>query len=402
MVLGLLSLASLFAGSLSGPCTTDLDCSLNGVCSNAVCVCDAPWNGTSCSVLQFRPAPTVGAYGESPNVTSWGGTPLLGDEPNTTWHMYVVEIEGAGCGLAQWKAQSTVVHAIASSPEGPYMRVSTVLKHEAHNPAALRHNGSWYIFHIGDGDAPKNVSACTGGEGPPPPAGHVVTKHAIHVSRSGPAGPFVPVPTGSEFIAHGCNNPSPMRHPNGTVYLGCTWSLRRAKQPDLSRWSKAWSIAPKSGRTWLNRSWEDPFLWVDARGNWHVLAHTYTDDVFPALSYSGHGFSTDGHHWHYSTEEPYDGTVRRVDGSTKYYATLERPKLLFTDPAYPFRPTHVINGASPVWDEGAPANPCGACRTPGQCVGCKVTPGMDWTFTLVRPLGGSGVAKVAAADSALF
>ena len=119
-------------------CTTDLDCSLNGVCTNTACACDAPWGGASCGVLQFSPAPTVAAYGESPNVTSWGGTPLLGDEPDAAWHLYVVEIEGAGCGLAQWKAQSTVVHAISSSPAGPYTRASTVLPHEAHNPAALR------------------------------------------------------------------------------------------------------------------------------------------------------------------------------------------------------------------------------------------------------------------------
>lgn len=33
-----------------------------------------------------------------------------------------------------------------------------------------------------------------------------------------------------------------------------------------------------SGRTWLNRSWEDCFLWVDRAGHWHVLAHTYTND----------------------------------------------------------------------------------------------------------------------------
>jgi hypothetical protein len=31
------------------------------------------------------------------------------------------------------------------------------------------------------------------------------------------------------------------------------------------------------------------------------------------------------------------------------FATLERPKLLFADKADPLRPTHLLNGASPVW-----------------------------------------------------
>ena len=371
----------------STACISDKDCSLNGLCTNGSCVCDPPWGGGKCGVLQFAPAPVTGAYGEAPNVTSWGGNAVLGDDGS--WHGYFTEISGAGCGLAQWKAQSTVVHAVASGPEGPYSRRGVVLSHEAHNPHVLRvpptagNNSSWYIFHIGSADAASNASACPG---PVPPSGRVVTKHAVHVSRTGPAGPFAPLAIDGAF--EGCNNPAPLLHPNGTTFLGCTWSLRRAPRPE-GPWSKAWSIAPKNahGRTWLGRSWEDPYIWVDARGHWHLLAHTYTDDVFPKLSYAGHGFSVDGHAWHFGKEEPYGGGIARADGTVKHYATLERPKLLFADPAHPLRPTHLLNGASPVWDASNNASsPCGACRTAGQCVGCKVSPGMDWTYTVVRPL----------------
>ena len=77
-----------------------------------------------------------------------------------------------------------------------------------------------------------------------------------------------------------------------------------------------------------------------------------------------------------------------MDGSVKNYSTMERPKLLFADEGDPLRPTHLLNGASPVWDSGS-SNPCGACET-GACVKCKVSPHLDWTYTVARPLAGKG------------
>jgi hypothetical protein len=135
----------------------------------------------------------------------------------------------------------------------------------------------------------------------------------------------------------------------------------------------------------MGRYWEDVFLWIDGRGHWHLLAHTYVDDPYPAQSISGHGYSRDGHHWTYSKTEPYSGAVQRADGTVKNYATMERPKLLFADPADPTRPTHLLNGASPVWDASS-KNPCDVCGTTRACVKCKVTQGVDWTYTVVRPL----------------
>ena len=189
-------------------------------------------------------------------------------------------------------------------------------------------------------------------------------------------------------------SPSPLVHPNGTVFLACTWSLRHAARPE-GPYSVPHAIQPAGavGRYWGGRYWEDPFLWVDKRGHFHVLSHTYVNEVWPKQSISGHGFSTDGHSWHYSRTEPYPATVARTDGSTSHFATMERPKLLFSDPEHPFQPTHLYNGASPVWaDSGnGTANPCGACGESrkgdvGNCVKCKVQPGMDWTYTTVRPL----------------
>ena len=54
-------------------CSTDLDCSLNGRCSQGRCECDKPWSGDSCGTMRFRPVSFPQGYGQSPNLTAWGG-----------------------------------------------------------------------------------------------------------------------------------------------------------------------------------------------------------------------------------------------------------------------------------------------------------------------------------------
>ena len=68
------------------PCSTDTDCSLNGVCTNQRCACDLPWGGESCGVLLFFPLPRPSAaYGYQPNVTSWGGNAVYGGGRRGGW-----------------------------------------------------------------------------------------------------------------------------------------------------------------------------------------------------------------------------------------------------------------------------------------------------------------------------
>lgn len=80
------------------------------------------------------------------------------------------------------------------------------------------------------------------------------------------------------------------------------------------------------GRCWDNKCWEDPYLWFDVRGNWHILAHAYTQSTYPVAGnkISGHGFSKDGIKWHWGEDEPYSNTVQHADGSSKTYSTVER------------------------------------------------------------------------------
>ena len=265
----------------------------------------------------------------------------------------------------------------------------------------------WQSYREGEGSAVPNAdwtayttavppsppSPPTPSPPPPPPPPSPNPGSTLHVSATGPGGPFVPVATKPP----GCNNPSPFLHPNGTLFLACTWALYRTSGADFPRgaWHGPVPIAPASrlpGAPKPIGAWEDPFLFVDRRGHFHVLAHVYTTRPFNRsveLAVSGHAFSLDGLRWTFSPHQPYSNAVSRADGSVQHFATLERPKLLFADPADPHRPTQLLNGASPVWGHNA-SDPCAMC---GNCCHCKVTSvsrgdedNVDWTYTLVRPV----------------
>ena len=60
-------------GSAALACTSDLDCSLNGVCTGGSCACDKPWSGAACESMNFKATTFPQGYGMSPNVTTWGG-----------------------------------------------------------------------------------------------------------------------------------------------------------------------------------------------------------------------------------------------------------------------------------------------------------------------------------------
>ena len=385
----------LLAVTSSAACQSDLDCSLNGICStNQTCTCDAPWGGAACELLIRGPTRVTGGgiYGYAPNVTSWGGNVIR--DGGGTWHLYASEMAGAGCGLHVWGGQSTVVHATATTVEGPFTKRTTVIASEAHNPQAMVINGSWYIFHIGTGDksgAPKDCNETARAPATGPAVDTLLATVAVAAGAGGgstlhrapaPDGPFQPVPGAPS----GCNNPSPARHPNGTLYLFCTWSIRASQSgtPE-GPWDAPVAVHPPTSKA---RHWEDPFLWIDARGHFHVLSHTWSALPYPSNAISGHAFSIDGGagSWQFSAAEPYDNLVRHADGTVQSFATLERPKLLFADPKRPHTPTHLINGASPVWLDGP--DPCAVCGPTGEvhCSHCKQQPGIDWTYTLMTPL----------------
>lgn len=128
----------------------------------------------------------------------------------------------------------------------------------SHNASPLRAtNGSYLLFHIGRGDANSSSSF-------------------LHHSES-PSGPWIPL------AGPYCNNPAPMIHPNGTFFVGCNnggFEIYRTDNPfndSNENWEfvttmdfpKEWKYPQDELRS------EDPYLWADHNGNFHLLAHRY-------------------------------------------------------------------------------------------------------------------------------
>ena len=187
---------------------------------------------------------------------------------------------------------------------------------------------------------------------------------------------------------------------NGTAFVGCNnggFTLYRSDDVFAGGWSKVTTLQfppewSRSAPAYLRN--EDPYLWMDKRHNFHLLAHRYDyrdgwpknpNQTEPVLV-SGHGFSQDGIRWHFNVEQqPYDAKITFQNGTVQFLSTYERPHLVFDEETH--EPTHLVNGVSPYWND---ARPCDGCNkragSAHSCVVCKTTPGLDFTYTLVSRL----------------
>ena len=274
--------------------------------------------------------------------------------------MFVAEMQHGG--LSGWAQNSQCVHATGTSLTAPFTRAGTVVSPWCHGPVALRDpkDGEWLLFHVGSGPGPSGAAAAN-------------SSGFMHHAPS-PDGPWVPHagPTPG-----GCNMPTAAFHPNGTLFAVCGNGDALTSAPSRHG---AWTAQRALGK---EKHWEDPTLWFDRRGNFHVIFHVYSLQPFAAGDWSvasGHMFSKDGVEWHRSSAQPFNGSVDFTDGTTRNYATRERPQLVFTDRGR-HTPMALISSVSsqPI------GHVCDTC-TQHACSQCKVTPGRDWTFTIVQPL----------------
>ena len=98
-------------------CTTDLDCSLNGLCSSSgACECDAPWTGPSCGVLEYTTTPASGRslYPDTDPRNTWNGA-ILHSEADGLYHLYNPIYEAGTLG-----GTTTMLHGTSHAIAGPY------------------------------------------------------------------------------------------------------------------------------------------------------------------------------------------------------------------------------------------------------------------------------------------
>lgn len=317
-------------------------CSLNGVPvgGGTACRCDPGWGGAACEALRLLPAPaaaTVFVPTATPAWSTWGATVLQVDG---AWHMWQTEIAN-NCSLHAYGTASQIVHRTSTGgPLGPWVRRGVALAAFAHNPQAVQlPSGHIALFHIGAAFAEADcVLNCTAGASPRP--SHCPTpSHGSSVAVAAtPEGPWTRYPYA---VSAEDTNPAPVVAPDGSLAVAVrrsrggtqTWYLASRVEGPYRAVSRP-VVGTASGNTGTFE--EDPYVWVNARGEWHMLTHRElpggSSDPNAPMCGGGHLFSPDGVSW-WEGAPVYNCSVRRAmpgsNGSTAALLTArQRPTLL--------------------------------------------------------------------------
>jgi len=226
------------------------------------------------------------------------------------YHLLASEI-AYHCGIHRWLAQSQVVHATSTDPVGPYKREGTVFPIFTHEPAFLRApTGEWitYVTHVDgtatkgppficnctDGNSGSGGKKCWGEQGRNP---NVSLWTWISVASS-PYGPWSDL----QLCNHWDGLPTSDMNfvaafkPDGTLLAMNRWDIVEA-----SDW-KNMSTYKDVGRYLRGGlkygAGEDPDIWQDGNGVWHMLSHNGNRGGHPS-----DGTGDCGRHWFSETGE---------------------------------------------------------------------------------------------------
>ena len=224
--------------------------------------------------------------------------------------------------LWTWKTNSAVVHATATTPDGPYHYLEEVQQPFAHNPKVYRvpawDGGGFLLASIGGGmwgrnaeqncshpwgeqpadwrharvtpfgseAAPVPVSPTADGCGPEPPLnGGCGIMFAWSKELAGPWDPIPLIITDqnrSKQLDCAHTNPSlAWRRDGGGLRMGfnagyCHASLETIGIAEAPSWRGPWTLASPDpvlmDSPGVPHSCEDPVIWETARG-WHMIVH---------------------------------------------------------------------------------------------------------------------------------
>jgi hypothetical protein len=358
-------------------CSTDEDCSLLGVCASGRCLCDPGWSGADCGQLSLLPVRHGTGYnltGSTPATSSWGANifPSSSDTMSQTWHMLASEFENH-CDISRWSPNSAIVHAVSSvGPEGPYVRKAVAVPAFAHNPKVVQApDGTWLMYTIGVPLPKSQLYNCSGKQQQQPlpnrdsrpgtrRPGRNPSNRESNITlytASSLDGPWVShgVVLGADSYAswdEDTSNPAPWVLPNGTlllVYRGCVviacppGSICGCDREHLGiasapHWRGAYTRLSTDGPILPSAAAEDPSLWIDERGHFHLLMHYIPEAQLVARHAFARAYTGP---WQMHTDSiPYTTTVAFTDGTELTYHKRERPQLVWSGGA----PSHLITG----------------------------------------------------------
>lgn len=380
-------IAHYTSGSIQGPappappapppftCQDSWNCSLAGECKDGVCVCDKPWTGSDCSQLSFKPAP-ISSCGKAcayhamdEKNTSWGGSVIKGEDGK--YYMATAEMAN-GCGLGSWTTNSQVAMAVASTPEGPYVKQQVVVPPWSHNPQIVRAiDGTFLIFTLGNGTSHGQMKHCSkSGHLAAAPEHYTSTEEeaarevrgrgssnksvgfTIHYAKSlkGPWNAWnATIPNFRSEDNMDNWNPAPVVLPDGRIRI----MVHTDPKPwageviiEAEHWQGPYMRITDDVMGYCSKCQEDPFMWVDKRGHWHALVHKMFDPAgsspIPSPGWAGGLiFSKDGLVWS-EMKRCYSTNIKLENGEMLVTKRRERPKLIFDSNGIP---THLTNGA---------------------------------------------------------
>jgi len=375
------------AAACSGPA----DCAMLGECVKNTCVCDSGFTGDMCDMLDLGPAPSEGAVMRGNG--TWGGHPVLIDG---RYHTYVSDI--GPCGLHRFKSFSRIIHLSSDKVEGPYSFEDEAIESFAHNAyPIITPKGELLLWYIGE---PFNAGSldCLTAPNVSITASEIINvAHSESGSPSGPwtvyanvAGDVCPDHDFSDWCGNITTNPAPYVYPNGTTVLlfhGRDGPKMREEAPGVAMadtWKGPFKIANpdpifKSPAVWFNTTTgvqqaplefhgEDFFLWKGKRAFhtiWHVkepFGHTNSE-----IDSTGNlAWSLDGIHWTPGAHIAYNQSITWASSPNPGpLFERQRPQIVFTDKADPYRPTWIFQGV-----QNVPSGTFGA---------------LDWCWNMVVP-----------------
>ena len=182
------------------------------------------------------------------SLTSWGGNAL--PDESGTYHLFTSamssgtnhnahasDLSPGPCGIGSWESDSLIIHAVSSSPLGPFKLADVALPSQHTNPQIARApDGEWLLYTLGG----INCTSC---------------KNASYVSQ--PGGTGVDDRTLGYDKKHGCCS--------WCGYGACGGYRPHGAPPSKTCGQKTTPFAPLEGNVTLSRR-ERPKLLLDASG----------------------------------------------------------------------------------------------------------------------------------------
>jgi hypothetical protein len=301
------------------------------------------------------------------NTSSWGGGSWY-DAKDGKWYMYATELSDH-CGMHTWTTNSQTIRASSSTATGLYKREAVIVGIWSHEVVATRGPAGEYVayfsYNPNPGASRPVCKLCTDGSTNPvckkkslgqpfientdptymswsatatgkwsepvkvldativPKMTPMDTNMAVVINKDGslvgiwrdhhPTGKSVP----HLVTASNWKDPSTYKYSMDDLLFGKKDSTAVDKDSSSRRRSKP---SPGGNPGGL----EDMFLWVDARGHYHVIFH----QMYSCETCTAHAASIDGISWFYTgTAATADTTY--TDGSKETFGHCERPHLIF-------------------------------------------------------------------------